>query len=742
MEYTTTVTIPKTPTTFYRVVDLMTETRETLGEKFEQYLDLIGKSCADIDDEVRELEESHSALLNEIKKTSRKKMGTGNAFDFGGDDDILGQLRGSGQNFLTILLHVLKGIQEAHHNIRTMADQMRPQPITLGSTRVPAVPNSSDEFQTFMYQVGMNEDALRSFIGGIFHAEQARNHVVEVARRVASLLDAYYATLVHRHSVQGIQIHGDPISTDLAIAIYENVDANGEIEDGRSPDEISAYSMNKGILIAQSAQSTRIQAFIDDPAALTEFLVENLQALWNHAAAMEEFAKKIAVSLREVFRMTWAAPKGITDGAFKLALGLVKDMDPQNVEFREKTKLMSREERKALQFRNDTLRKIVGLLQSDSSPEMIVHEILTRKKELRDYMLGENSFFVCKIGSGNPFGGEAPGALKVEPGTKPNVDLSEVRGSGFDEVRDFIAHMGQKLKWQNLFLATSPSGKASKGNVLLIGPMGCGKTEALRAVASDRNSVSIFAIASDFNTCWMGEMEKNPKRMFEAGLKIQRDSDKQVYFLIDEIDELFAQNDRTKPNLSTEFQSLMDGIMDYPHLAVWGATNHPDRIPMPLIRRFAKVVIVGELTQDDRVGLLQDFAQWLPLAEDFSPQVWQDAATRLEGATGDIVRKVVDHVWRTQMDVLTSQHPGQAERLSKMLEEGGEAFDVAIFRKDDSMRQRLLRELRSFFVVKPEHVMESVETNLGNVAIQKEIHTAIETYERAREMLQGMRKGI
>jgi hypothetical protein len=41
-------------------------------------------------------------------------------------------------------------------------------------------------------------------------------------------LDEYYAALLHRYTVDGIKIHRDPVTTDIAISIYENVDSSGE----------------------------------------------------------------------------------------------------------------------------------------------------------------------------------------------------------------------------------------------------------------------------------------------------------------------------------------------------------------------------------------------------------------------------------------------------------------------------------------------------------------------------------
>jgi hypothetical protein len=270
----------------------------------------------------------------------------------------------------------------------------------------------------------------------------------------------------------------------------------------------------------------------------------------------------------------------------------------------------------------------------------------------------------------------------------------------------------------------------------------CGKTEVLRAVASDRRSVGIFAQSSDFLTCWKGEQEKNPKRLFEAGLKIQKESKKQVFFLIDEIDTILndsqGQNAFGGINLATEFQVLMDGITTYPNLALWGATNHPERIPMPLIRRFSKVIIVGELTQEDRVALLKQFLSFLPCSPELTDEVIDGAAQALKGAVGDIVRKVVDHIWREKMSQFVSQYPSYAEQVLNVLNSGGEKFHPSKFSEE---KRKLMFEIISPHVqVRPIDLLESIKRHITNIAIRNEISTAVSVYDNARQFLAALNK--
>lgn len=270
----------------------------------------------------------------------------------------------------------------------------------------------------------------------------------------------------------------------------------------------------------------------------------------------------------------------------------------------------------------------------------------------------------------------------------------------------------------------------------------CGKSEVLRAMGGDRQNIGIYAQPSDFLTCWKGESEKNPKRLFEAALKLQKDSGKQVFILIDEVDTILnddhARGGFGSTNLTTEFQQLMDGILRYPNIAVWSATNHPERIPMPMIRRFSKVAVVGELNQADRVKLLKHFTGFVPISHEFPEAAWEDAATLLEGAVGDTLRKVADHIWREKMSDLVRNHPRVAEKIiAKLTQDGAKKFQVSQLTKE--MRADIHKDMRPFVEVTAEDLIASTAIHLDNIAIRTEIATAVETYERSKLFLAGIK---
>jgi AAA+ superfamily predicted ATPase len=730
------------PTKFYGLVEIARSARVEKGPVFDDLLAKIDDLCVTVDADVQALAKANNALLLEVRNTSRRRK---NPFETDQEhEDIYSDLRHtvSGESFMRVIFDVTQAIRMSLHDLRSMVETLRPGKLLLVGKKIQDMPESIEDLNAFSIQYEMNRAPLQSFIEGVLRAEDAPNGIVTLGRLLVDKLDQYHETLLHRHTVEGVLIHGDPIATDVALSVFENVDANGEIRDGKDPNEVSAYSVRKAIVVADAIKNGLVGDFIKDPMKLLEFMEQNLFVLWMTAKKVAEFATPWASKIRELLGVKTRPTRKMADAEFDQAVIFLRDLDPRNITFKDKAGILTAEERFAREFQNETLRQVVRKLQDPSyETKDLIQYVLERKKELHVYYQDENSFYVCKIGSGNPFGGEAPGSLTVVPGIRPVVDMDEIVGSGFDQVKEFVLQIRESARWHDLFLATSPSRSADKANCLLIGPQGCGKSEALRAVGGDKKSIGVYAQPSDFLTCWKGEAEKNPKRLFESALKIQKESNRQVFILIDEVDTILnddhARGGFGATNLTTEFQQLMDGILQYPHIAVWAATNHPERIPMPMIRRFSKVAIVGELEQDDRVRLLKHFCGFLPVDASFSTEAWHDAAKRLEGVVGDGIRKIADHVWREKMSWLVRNHAEEAEKIVDVLNKK-EKFQIGRF--DSSRREALHAMIRPLASVRPKDVIDSIALHLDNVAFRAEIDTAVETYERSKRFLAGIRK--
>lgn len=998
-----------TPPKFYSVVEVMKSVDKDLQDNLDSFVETAGPVLDAIDNDVQSIAQANNDMLQELRISTRKSpFSTNQEQDFSNYKHSL-----SNHNFIRVAYDSVKSIQTGYHTLLSIASDLRPKELVLSNEKLVVGDGKVETIQKMMFEMQLNTSSVRSFISAIEKLDHLELSISQIASNNYKILESYYHKLQHRHSVEGVEIFRDAIATDVAISIYENVDHHGEIEGGRKADEVSAYTMRKAELIAKALKNGLLASFITSPPAFFDFIKDNLRALWKNTENLKKLFQSQIDKIKSVLGTKSSHYSKSSKYLFEDTLTILGDLDPRNVVYKEKTVILSSEERYNLKFRNETVAEIVRLLNDNgASVKDIVDYILERKAQLRSFFQDENSFFVCKIGSGNPFQGEAPGGLEVIPSQRPQGKLDDIVGSGFDEVKEFIKTIEHAAKWHDLFQATSPSKTADKSNILLVGPMGClsgetyiqyevwsldgqrvnhkggsisrlferfnglpqstngpkwrrdveffapsmtddgsiiqnkingvinsgqkecfrivtehdnvieatadheffvgdkytqlselkvgdiiychnnvrknvdrlcnrnnerkyvyvkhhpiagtknvngkyeykrlataravweanlnnlsfqqyisllnsgeivglqflprtthvhhkdenflndslenleavdglihnrehgledhdqlnfvaiedkilsiesvgikttydvqmsapfhnivadgivvhncGKTEIMRSVANDKKSIGIFAQGSDFMTCWKGESQKNPKRLFEAGMKIQRDSGKHVHFLIDEIDSVLNDDkEYGSDNLSLEFQILMDGVVHYPNLSIWGATNNPERIPMPMIRRFSKVLIVGELDLKDRVHLLKHFVGFLP-TDEFNDTAWEDMAKKLDGATGDVVRKVADHLWRTKMSWFVSSHEKEAAKLVSELNHG-EKFQIGEF--NDKARYEFKAKLGTHFSVKPVDLEKSIKTHLNNIAIRNEIATAKDTYRRAKEFLNAI----
>jgi AAA+ superfamily predicted ATPase len=726
------VNLEMDPARFYALA----ATLKSVSDREIDAIDQAGKNVAslldEIEAEVMELGRANNTMTQQLRLTTRREH---NPFEI--EDEGLEELMhsASGSNFIAISFRVFHSIYVSAQKIFDLITGLTPGPLVL-SKRLHGKDDieNMEHLQHMVYEFQLNKPTIERFIHAIGRLESSRALCYDQAVDVERVFDSYYKALLDRHSVQGIEVHEDPVLTDVAISVFENVDSNGEIADGKKPDKLSAYSVRKALIIADTVKTGAIRKLIDNPKSLNGKAAEYLRTLWDVVVELTNSFKNRIVAVETASGMRKPHAKNVGETDFMAVIhSIAEDLDPNTIVFKEKTVLLTAQERFNLEFRNKTLRELTKLIKRKSSgSQELVDYVLQRKETLRNYFRDENSFYVCQIGQGNKFMGETPGALSVIPGIRPNVNLDEILGSGFAEIRDFVNTIEASSKFSDLFMATSPSKSTDKANVLLVGPQGCGKTEILRAVGGDKKSIGVFAQGSDFLTCWMGEAQKNPKRLFEAGLKIQKESRRHVHFLIDEIDSLLHNEERRgETNLTLEFQILMDGVVNYPHLSVWGATNSPHRIPMPMIRRFNKVVIVGELTQDHRVKLLKQFLSFMP-CDVINDSHWEEFGQKLDGATGDVIRKIVDHIWRTKMTWFVENHRDEAEKLVKELN-ADEKFQIANF--DAAKRAQFQAKLSNFMKVDSANVGKSIDIHLENVAIHSEIETAKTTYENAKAFL-------
>lgn len=599
---------------------------------------------------------------------------------------------------------------------------------------------STDDLKDYLYEFQLNEGQIKKYAQSIFSMHEMSKLLADNIDAIYNNISNYYSYLKDKHQTRNVKIYSNALITDVAYSIFQNIDAHGEIASGTELSEISSYTINKGITCIECTKNAFINDVMHNSDYLIQFIKEHarkLNALINKANDLiktdyDSINSIIGSSIySSIFDSFVIKGQDVEYNLQKLA-----DVNPSSVRYKEG--IITQDERFAREFEEKTIESIVEFINNKAGAKEILNYIFERKSALKKHFQEENTFYVCQISQGNPFLGEAPGALKVIPGKRPNIGIHEIVGSGFDGIREFYASIEAGSKWGPLFIATSPSKSADKANCLLVGPPGSGKTEIMRAIGGHKDCIGIFAQGSDFLTCWKGEADKNPKRLFEQALTLHKESKKRVYILIDEVDSVMHHPEgMNDTNLTLEFQILMDGIVSYPGISVWGATNNPERIPMAMIRRFNRVEIVGELSENDRIHLLKQFLDYMP-HEDFTDTEWKEHSEALVGATGDVIRQVCDHIWRTKIYSFINANEENADRVMKnMVGKMPNGFSVQHL--DEDKRTDFKKDLHeNGLCIKPKDVKESISIHLKNIAVRSEIDTAVQTYATAKAFLKQL----
>ena len=264
---------------------------------------------------------------------------------------------------------------------------------------------------------------------------------------------------------------------------------------------------------------------------------------------------------------------------------------------------------------------------------------------------------------------------------KPNVTFDDI--AGLEEAKQAIREaILYPIKRPDLFPLGWPRG------ILLYGPPGTGKTMLAAAVANEVDGEFLYIDSATIMSKWLGEGEKNVKRLFDYARSRAKDGVPVIIFM-DEIDALLGVHVNEvggEVRVRNQFLKEMDGIQDKTsnlHVYVIGATNKPWKLDEPFIRRFQKRIYVPLPDKEARRKMLELLTSKIKLAPDVDLDV---LAEKLEGYSGSDIKDIVQGAY---LKVIREffEYGGQGEPRPLSMRD----FEEIIERRKPSVDKNMLK---------------------------------------------------
>ncbi|NPA98461.1 MAG: AAA family ATPase, partial [Crenarchaeota archaeon] len=186
--------------------------------------------------------------------------------------------------------------------------------------------------------------------------------------------------------------------------------------------------------------------------------------------------------------------------------------------------------------------------------------------------------------------------------------------------------------------------------ILLFGPPGCGKTLIAYALANEINAALIDVSPATIMSKWLGEAEKNVKRVFDKARQIASEGTPVIIF-IDEVDGLLQQySDEVggEKRVRNQFLMEMDGLKEKQNnrvpVFVIGTTNKPWQLDIGFIRRFAKRIYVPPPNKEVRKQLFQHYITKLAAVYEVADIDLDKLAELTEGYSSADIETIVKEV--------------------------------------------------------------------------------------------------
>ena len=289
----------------------------------------------------------------------------------------------------------------------------------------------------------------------------------------------------------------------------------------------------------------------------------------------------------------------------------------------------------------------------------------------------------------NLFDNSVSGEAKIQP-----LDQKQLLYA-VENFRDKQKPNIKKLNWDELILqpeivselkrlvhlienpdATQSLGIDPPKGILLYGPPGTGKTTIAKVIANQANA-SLFSITqADIISKWVGESEKNIKKIFDEARKY-----KPSIIFIDEIDAIVSKRgdgDTYGDKTVNQILQEIDGVQDTNFVFVIGATNNPKKIDSALLRG-GRLSTQLEIPLPGNAELIQLFSLYLKKAVTSNTFDMKKLASISRGYSGADIKEVCN---RALLDTL-SNNKSQPTNLTQ---EGIEAA-IKTYKKNAQVYQ-------------------------------------------------------
>jgi SpoVK/Ycf46/Vps4 family AAA+-type ATPase len=603
---------------------------------------------------------------------------------------------------------------------------------------------SNSMMNSYISSIQAVANVCTDIMENVYHIEQRAQNIWRETERTYKAMSNEW---LHRESNRVIR---NPVMTNVVKVLYNDLPGVEEVEEsGAQPRQVTPYSVHRAEKLLQAIASPEIYKYLTKPSIISPTIKARLSDLIEVYLGLIDAVASYLTALRNIDlgesenRNIAAFTKYKIETSireFKESLEAFDSIDFGHVKPKAKTR--NKELKSKVHPILKKYDKVAAMLdvisKNPKTAKTKVLEIygmhrtarlnLLRKPEDDDE---ETTYYEASQGF--------MGQMELIPAKRPNIKFDDIIGKSFDETKAHIRSMIKYNTYPALYLATSPS-KTLKSNMLLVGPPGSGKTEVWRALASEGKQIVVNVSGSALRSMWFGQSEQNVASLANAAEKLHDKTGKIVYVVIDEIDNVLGIPDEGNNLADVEwriiktFQEMLDGVKYYRGVIWCGATNNPERLPISALRRFAYVEAPGELTAQERAQILKHYLTLgLPIAKDITDADFLEYGKRLDGAVGDIVRKMVDVIHEETFSTFIREHPKEAKELEQWLKK--KDFDVWKLTKRD--RQHIKSKIAKHMVVTKATLEKAISERLSSPDIIEEIKFGKATYERFRALKAG-----